>query len=1082
MRETGIIPDIVGEDQEEEEEDDEDEEINRASDDEVDQASDEEAEGGQATDSGDRITKSPEVVTTVGNTVVCGADVIYNADDDENENEPPDDSDEVGLLTNLDFENSPWEVEYTDAVKKWFKQHQKKQQRLVDRVIAKLRQLADGRWDYCQRKPLRGVYADMDLYEAKLNKGARIMWELGIAFSERRSGSGAIYTETIRVWAIVLDHDKLNSEIGKICEAHRRGRGSHLQRNLLGLDAKDRDRTSQKSSLKQGTIHTPRTYSPSDVVVSKRQNNDAKPPTSHYPPASWKSNQYTLVKFYEMSSTVANLLTSSADRASLEEINSSVEIPFKLTGEEFEVINATGPNGQRCSTLLIGRSGTGKTTCCVYKMVREFVTYWRNGLREPDIPNACSDSGITGSCSYHNLRQIFITKSSMLRCEVENFFDAVVTSKLLPTSGAASILRERPRDPNIRKKLHSGAEGLNDLTNVARSRYPLFLTAKDIWRLVDSTLEGDSFLANRKASVEETGTLASLTSWADDEGAENLGDFFQDDSRFASEDVGNAALSARERLTSADSNAGETSMSNRREMTYDVFENLWNKCINSKTNSDLHRSVVWTEIKSYIKGSLEAMRSDQGFLPLDAYLELGKKRTSLNEKQRRQVYECFHNYARACRQGGYWDAGDLIFDLFQRHRKYGTKIVIDRIYADEIQDFTQAEIALILKLVQSPQELFLCGDSAQTIARGVGFRFTDISTLWTDLFPVPDGWTGGRKTKKEIDHAWRQKIQPQRLKLLQNYRSHKGALNLAADVIEIVYELFPTTIDRLPPDTGVMDGPKPILLETRREQDLLVMLIGNVRSTALIEFGAHQAVIVRDDEARRNLPPELKLALVITVNEAKGLEFDDVLLYNFFADSPAVKEWEVLRSFEEVPSSQREWDSTTSFSRVDENEDESLDELLRRQRENSSPASKRCGRNVQFDREKHKLLESELKFLYTAITRSRVNVWIYDSSDQREPFFSLCQKRNLVRVVESLGDDSGTSTNLFAKSTTKKTWLTRGRDFEKRSREEMDDPPSRKGWCFIHAHLSLRLCQVYFVLQQTAFGVVVCNFVSRNRV
>ena len=40
-----------------------------------------------------------------------------------------------------------------------------------------------------------------------------------------------------------------------------------------------------------------------------------------------------------------------------------------------------------------------------------------------------------------------------------------------------------------------------------------------------------------------------------------------------------------------------------------------------------------------------------------------------------------------------------------------------------------------------------------------------------------------------------------------------------------------------------------------------------------------------DDEARDSLPEELSFGLVLTIFESKGLEFDDVLLYNFFKDS-----------------------------------------------------------------------------------------------------------------------------------------------------------------------------------------------------
>ena len=63
------------------------------------------------------------------------------------------------------------------------------------------------------------------------------------------------------------------------------------------------------------------------------------------------------------------------------------------------------------------------------------------------------------------------------------------------------------------------------------------------------------------------------------------------------------------------------------------------------------------------------------------------------------------------------------------------------------------------------------------------------------------------------------------------------------------------------------------------------MLCNNKRETSRIEFGAHQAILVVDDNARNRIPEELKGALVLTLYEAKRLEFDDVLLYNLFKDS-----------------------------------------------------------------------------------------------------------------------------------------------------------------------------------------------------
>ena len=82
------------------------------------------------------------------------------------------------------------------------------------------------------------------------------------------------------------------------------------------------------------------------------------------------------------------------------------------------------------------------------------------------------------------------------------------------------------------------------------------------------------------------------------------------------------------------------------------------------------------------------------------------------------------------------------------------------------------------------------------------------------------------------------------------------------------------------------------------DSDLAVLLRGNKRKTSHIEFGAHQAILVVNDAARESIPEELNLGLILTIYEAKGLEFDDILLYNFFKDSQVSKNtcsWQGMR-------------------------------------------------------------------------------------------------------------------------------------------------------------------------------------------
>ena len=53
------------------------------------------------------------------------------------------------------------------------------------------------------------------------------------------------------------------------------------------------------------------------------------------------------------------------------------------------------------------------------------------------------------------------------------------------------------------------------------------------------------------------------------------------------------------------------------------------------------------------------------------------------------------------------------------------------------------------------------------------------------------------------------------------------------------------------------------------------------------EFGAEQVILVHDDIAKARLQAEIGgVALILTILQSKGMEFDDVILWNFFTDCP----------------------------------------------------------------------------------------------------------------------------------------------------------------------------------------------------
>lgn len=90
----------------------------------------------------------------------------------------------------------------------------------------------------------------------------------------------------------------------------------------------------------------------------------------------------------------------------------------------------------------------------------------------------------------------------------------------------------------------------------------------------------------------------------------------------------------------------------------------------------------------------------------------------------------------------------------------------------------------------------------------------------------------------------------------------------------------------------------------------------------------------------------------------------------------------------------------------------------------------------QFDENEHKVLNAELKFLYTAITRARCNLWIYDSDPNKSAsVFYYFQKRGLVRVLSVPnsylpgGKGSEAMEQIFTKPSSVEEWKQQGDHF-----------------------------------------------------
>ncbi|XP_057314279.1 uncharacterized protein LOC130655524 isoform X2 [Hydractinia symbiolongicarpus] len=975
-----------------------------------------------------------------------------NIDSNMDSNEPDEINDQDDL-EELTFDGLAWEVECTRDT--WNVLRDKKLDRTMKRkIIRKIKKLASGEWPRDIAKRLENVPHEIKLYEAKINKGSRILWERAVSFSARCSMSvadtidaelGAVYADKIRIWNIALQHDDVPKMIENIIHSHKRGQTCLINKNLKGFKEPQKVR-----SEKLPNIYINENYA-KDVLkkMSKHKplQSEKNDRYAFFPPASPNQQEYHILKFYAFTSAMASRILSLK--------HSQYDFPFQVSELEHTIINLEPDN--KCSILLLGRSGTGKTTCCLYRLWSHYLNYWKRAqnagpwLPKYSLPNKPCDqdeiqeevvSNITVSPSEDETEYIYPCLCvDECRCESlisqvwgEDTHTAENYKKIENSKISGKNMSVIDEDKNSNNELHeensdlehlrqllitkndvlcseikdnfcelcrgSGIEFVQEKNEVYKNirdipaeKYPLFITTKDLLLLLDASLVGDSFFkrdadGNMLEYIQGWGKhkteLCCLPLVDEDEDmeCEENTEKIEDDSECA------------------------VQISRRTEVTYDVFsKEIWPKISKEKKN-DCHPSLVWMEIKSFIKGCVESFLNETGILSMEEYQEIGRKRAPNFTGDRESVYAMFSQYEKAKKSLGYFDEMDVHFNIYKRLKK---SIIPDwgfhQVYVDETQDFTQAELLLLLRCSLNPNAMFFSGDTAQSIINGVAFRFCDLRSLFVIA-------------KRELEYSNMPLVAvPKKIhQLTHNYRSHSGILQLASVIVQYLKLLFPESFDHLRPDVGLFPGPKPVILDTSDFSELAMLLQGSKRETSAIEFGAHQVVLVQNEKSKANLPAELSYGLVLSIYEAKGLEFDDVLLYNFFKDSEASEEWRVIATNIDMIEDIQHSDTSLQVLHADILESET--------------------RPLEFNRNSHKLLNAELKKFYTAVTRARVHVWIFDEDKtKRGSMFEMLIKKSLVRVVKL--DKNFDAKNLFAEKSTQAEWKEKGMDFYTKKRWEL---------------------------------------------
>ena len=158
-----------------------------------------------------------------------------------------------------------------------------------------------------------------------------------------------------------------------------------------------------------------------------------------------------------------------------------------------------------------------------------------------------------------------------------------------------------------------------------------------------------------------------------------------------------------------------------------------------------------------------------------------------------------------------YDLNDVVNHVLQQLRADYLKEfqMVHFLMVDEVQDLTQNIIGLLMSL--SHKNVFFTGDTAQTIAKGVGFRFYDLKQVFS------------RANYTQSYQSGLVRI-PKVLQLTKNFRSHSKILNLANSVVSLLELCFPLTIDKLMKERSDLQGPKPILIDQASPDNLCHLL------------------------------------------------------------------------------------------------------------------------------------------------------------------------------------------------------------------------------------------------------------------
>jgi tetratricopeptide (TPR) repeat protein/Txe/YoeB family toxin of Txe-Axe toxin-antitoxin module len=283
------------------------------------------------------------------------------------------------------------------------------------------------------------------------------------------------------------------------------------------------------------------------------------------------------------------------------------------------------------------------------------------------------------------------------------------------------------------------------------------------------------------------------------------------------------------------------------EVNYQYFKKIYDRMPRKHKHSSI---LVWNEIRGIIKGS--QLSTDIKLLSKEEYQDLGGKRSQFfSQHDRSEIYDYYASlYQRKLQENQRFDEIDLareVIKLIQQGKSNPYELIV----CDEVQDFTELQLKMLIDLSTSNSHLFFAGDINQIISPS-GFRWEDLRSIFFH--------NNQESVLKSLSY---------------NFRSVGCLRNLANQLLKLKSSLLKEHSDHKF-DSSTVDN------SLYGDYARLINSSIDKLQPAIKKLYPDDAILVRTDVDKIKLSEQFKSSLVFTIEEAKGLEFDTVFLVEFF--------------------------------------------------------------------------------------------------------------------------------------------------------------------------------------------------------